>query len=42
MTTVRENPLASKPVGSLLVQFAVPSIVSMLLREFGKEEYRRK
>lgn len=31
MTTVRENPLASKPVGSLLVQFAVPSIVSMLV-----------
>lgn len=31
MEAVRSNPLGSKPVGSLLWQFAVPSIIAMLV-----------
>ena len=28
---VRQNPLGSAPLGKLLVKFAVPSIISMLV-----------
>lgn len=28
---VRQNPLGSAPLGNLLVKFAVPSIISMLV-----------
>ena len=31
MTEVRENPLGSAPIGKLMVKFAVPSIVAMLV-----------
>ncbi len=29
--TVRENPLAAEPLGRLLIKFAIPSVLSMLV-----------
>lgn len=29
--TVRENPLAAEPLGKLLIKFAIPSVLSMLV-----------